>query len=137
MAQERITVEILVDAPVTKAWTTYTTPEHVTGWNFATDDWHCPSASGDLREGGTFSSRMEARDGSMGFDFEGTYTKIVEHELIEYGFGDRRATVEFLSEGDKSRVRVSFEPETEYPLDMQRDGWQAILGNYARYTSRV
>ncbi len=117
MARNFITVETIVDAPVSVAWMTYTAPEHVMQWNFASDDWHCPSAVSDLRDGGRFVSRMEARDGSMGFDFEGIYTKVVVNERIEYSFGDRQATVEFHPDADKTLVRVSFEPEGEYPLE--------------------
>jgi uncharacterized protein YndB with AHSA1/START domain len=135
MPQDRITVETLVDAPIGVAWKVYIDPAYVMQWNFASDDWHCPSANADLRDGGKFVSRMEARDGSMGFDFEGTYTKVIENELIDYSFGDRTATVEFLPSGDKALVRVSFEPENEYPLDQQRCGWQSILDNYARHAS--
>lgn len=133
MPQDRLIVETVVDAPVAVAWQTYTAPEHVMQWNFASDDWHCPSASADLRDGGKFVSRMEARDGSMGFDFEGTYTKVVPQERIDYSFGDRTATVEFLPRDGKTLVRVSFEPENEYPLEQQQGGWQAILNNYARH----
>ena len=134
MTAETITVETRVAAPVEKVWAAYTTPEDIMQWNAASDDWHTPSARVDLREGGVFSSRMEARDGSMGFDFEGTYTRIVPQELIEYEFGDRRASVEFLPDDDGGvRVRVTFDAETEYPVDYQRSGWQAILDNFRRH----
>jgi uncharacterized protein YndB with AHSA1/START domain len=136
MAQEQVIVEALVDASIDKAWHAYTSPEQVTHWNFASDDWHCPSASADLRDGGKFTSRMEAKDGSFGFDFEGIYTKIIKNQRIDYAFGDRAATVEFLPQGDKVLVRVSFEPENEFPVEQQRGGWQAILDNYARHASR-
>lgn len=130
---ERICVEASVAAPIEEVWRAYTTPEDIMQWNFASDDWHCPAAAVDLREGGAFSSRMEARDGSMGFDFAGTYTKIVEHERIDYAFGDRTATVEFVPGADAVVVRVTFDAETVYPLEQQRDGWRAILGNFARH----
>jgi uncharacterized protein YndB with AHSA1/START domain len=133
MTTERICVETSVAAPVEEVWRAYTTPEDIMHWNFASDDWHCPAATVDLREGGTFSSRMEAKDGSMGFDFAGTYTKIVEYERIDYAFGDRTATVEFVPDADAIVVRVTFDAETEYPLEQQRDGWQAILDNFARH----
>jgi len=133
MTQDRITVEAIVNAPVGEVWRAYNTPEDIMQWNAAADDWHCPASSVDLREGGEFSSRMEAKDGSFGFDFAGTYTKIVEHERIDYAFGERSATVEFEPVGDAVRVRVSFDPENEYPLDQQREGWQAILSNFARH----
>lgn len=137
MPREKIVVEAWVTAAVDTAWSAYTSPDHVTQWNFASDDWHCPQARADLKEGGTFSSRMEAKDGSFGFDFEGTYTRIIEHQRIDYAFGDRSATVEFLPSGDKVLVRVSFEPEADNPVDLQRSGWQSILDNYARHASRV
>lgn len=136
-----ISVETTVTAPIEQVWTACTSPDHVTQWNFASDDWHCPRAQGDLREGGAFSSRMEARDVSMGFDFEGVYTKIVQEERIEYAFGDRRAIVSFLPEGNqvriRVRVRVAFEPETEFSVEQQREGWQAILDNFGRYVARM
>lgn len=135
MAPEQMIVESLVDGSIAKAWHTYTCPEQVTQWNFASDDWHCPSATADLKDGGKFSSRMEAKDGSFGFDFEGTYTKIIQNERIEYEFGDRKATVEFLPRGDKVLVRVTFDAENEHPADQQRRGWQAILDRYARHAS--
>lgn len=135
MTQEKIIVSTDVHAPIEKVWQAYTSPEHVKKWNFASDDWWCPSASGDLREGGKFSSRMEAKDGSIGFDFEGTYTKIVMNERIEYDFGDRHAVVEFVPQADTVIVRVSFDPEAEHPIEQQRDGWQAILDNFARHVA--
>ncbi|NDH67600.1 MAG: hypothetical protein EBY22_06770 [Gammaproteobacteria bacterium] len=129
----KITVETVVNAPIAKVWNAYTTPDEITKWNFAVDDWHCPRASGDLRVGGAFSSRMEAKDGSMGFDFAGTYTKIVEHKLIEYSFGDRTAQVEFVPTGNAVTVRVTFDAESENPVEMQRGGWQAILNNFSKH----
>lgn len=102
-------------------------------WNAASEDWHTPAASVDLREGGLFRSRMEARDGSMGFDFEGTYTKIETHRLIEYEFGGRRAAVDFTPGREGVSVGVTFEPEGENELEMQRDGWQAILDSFRRH----
>ncbi|KQQ81995.1 SRPBCC family protein [Aureimonas sp. Leaf324] len=133
MAAEQIVVE--TDVPVTQAeaWDAYTDPERIRQWNFASDDWHCPAAVVDLREGGHFSSRMEAKDGSMGFDFAGTYTNLVPHERIEYEFGGRRASIRFTPHGDRTHVRVAFDPETEHSLDQQRSGWQAILDNFGRH----
>ncbi|MBI1384660.1 MAG: polyketide cyclase [Rhizobiales bacterium] len=132
-APARITVETTVRAPVAEVWRAYTNPRDIERWNAASDDWHTTSATVDLREGGAFSSRMEAKDGSVGFDFAGTYTRIVEHELIEYAFGDRSARVEFAKLPDGVRVRVTFEAEATFSLDQQRDGWQAILDNFARH----
>lgn len=129
----KIAVETTVAAPIEKVWRAYTTPEDIKQWNAASDDWHTTAATVDLREGGTFSSRMEAKDGSMGFDFAGTYTKIVENKLIEYAFGDRRAQVEFLDTPQGIRVHVSFDAETQYPVEQQQQGWQSILNNFKRY----
>lgn len=129
----KITVETIVTAPIEKVWIAYTAPQHITKWNFASDDWHCPNASGDLRVGGKFSSRMEAKDGSMGFDFEGVYTKIVTNKVIEYSFGDRSAQVEFLPSGKDVLVRVTFDAENTFPIEQQRGGWQAILGNFKKH----
>lgn len=133
----QISVEVLIDAPVEKVWNAYVTPEDITRWNFASDDWCCPSSVVDLRVGGKFSSRMEARDGSQGFDFEGVYTEIVEHELLSYAFGDRSATVKFVQEPSGVRVRVEFDTEDINSAEMQRAGWQSILNNFAAHVSGV
>ncbi len=129
----QISVETIVAAPIEKVWRAYTTPEEIEQWNAASDDWHTTSATVDLREGGAFSSRMEAKDGSMGFDFAGTYTRIVENELIEYSFGDRTARVEFTDRPDGVKVRVTFDSEPTHSIEQQRQGWQAILDNFARH----
>jgi uncharacterized protein YndB with AHSA1/START domain len=129
----KITVEKHLAAPVEEVWRAYTTPDAITKWNAASDDWHTPRASVDLRPGGAFSSRMEAKDGSMGFDFAGTYTNIIEHKLIEYVFGDRRARVAFIPDAKGVLVRVTFDSEPTHSTEQQRDGWQAILNNFARY----
>lgn len=130
---ERIIVETHVKAPLEKAWSAYNTPDDIVAWNTASPDWHTTKASVDLRVGGEFSSRMEAKDGSFGFDFAGTYTRIVPQSLIEYSFGDRTASVRFEAHSDTVTVRVSFDPETENPVEMQRGGWQAILDNFAKH----
>jgi len=132
----KITVEALVHAPVAKVWDAYVTPADITQWNAASDDWHTTKSEVDLREGGAFSSRMEAKDGSFGFDFAGTYTKIVPHELIEYSLGERGAVVEFVPGADGVTVRVTFDAETENSVDMQRDGWQAILNNFKKHVEK-
>ncbi len=129
----KITVEALVKAPIAKVWSAYTTPDDVVQWNTASADWHTTRASVDLRVGGAFSSRMEAKDGSFGFDFAGTYTRIVPNELIEYSFGDRTGLVEFNAGPEGATVRVTFDAETELSLEQQRQGWQAILDNFARH----
>lgn len=129
----KITVETLVRAPIERVWSAYTSPEDIKQWNAASDDWHTTAATVDLREGGAFSSRMEAKDGSFGFDFAGIYTKIVPHERIEYTFGDRTAVVEFVAGAQGITVRVSFDSEETHSIDQQRDGWQAILNNFAKH----
>lgn len=131
----QITVETSVKAPIAKVWRVYTTPEDIKQWNHASDDWHTTQSTVDLRVGGVFSSRMEAKDGSFGFDFAGTYTKVLPHELIEYAFGDRRCVVEFKTEADAVTVRVSFEAESTHPVEQQREGWQSILNNFAKYVA--
>ena len=129
----KITVETNVLAPIGMVWKAYTTPADIKLWNAASDDWHTTAASVDLREGGKFSSRMEAKDGSMGFDFAGTYTKIVPNSLIEYAFGDRTAQVEFAPGPNGIAVRVTFDSESTHSIEQQRNGWQAILNNFARH----
>ncbi len=131
-----IHIETTVAAPLARVWDAYNNPADVVQWNFASDDWHCPSAVSDLRAGGRFRSRMEAKDGSFGFDFEGTYTKVETHTLIEYAFGDRTARVTFTEGPDAVTVSVDFEPEKEHSEDMQRAGWQAILENFRKHAER-
>jgi uncharacterized protein YndB with AHSA1/START domain len=129
----KITVETLVNAPVAKVWSAYTTPSDIKQWNAASDDWHTTQSTVDLCVGGAFTSRMEAKDGSFGFDFAGTYTKIVPHELLEFSFGDRAASVEFAEGAQGVTVRVAFDAETQNPVEQQKQGWQAILNNFAKY----
>ena len=129
----KITVSTTIAAPVDDVWRAYTTPEDIKRWNAASDDWHTTAATVDLRVGGAFSSRMEAKDGSMGFDFAGTYTKVVKHKLIEYSFGDRVAQVEFADSPKEVRVSVTFDSEPPHSVEQQRDGWQAILDNFKRH----
>ncbi len=132
----KIVVEKLVRAPLAQVWAAYVTPDDIVQWNAASDDWHTTRASVDLRVGGEFSSRMEAKDGSFGFDFAGTYTAIEPRKLIEYAFGDRAARVEFDEATDGVTIRVAFDAEQENPVEMQRAGWQAILDNFARHVER-
>ena len=129
----KITVETQVNAAIDKVWTAWTTPSAIVQWNAASPDWHTTKSSVDLREGGVFSSRMEAKDGSMGFDFAGTYTKIVPQRLIECAFGDRTMSVEFSEGVTGVKVRETFDAETTYPIEQQRSGWQAILDNFKAY----
>lgn len=129
----KITVETTVNAPVAKVWSAYTTPDEIKQWNTASDDWHTTKSTVDLRVGGMFTSRMEAKDGSFGFDFAGTYTKVVPNELIEYSFGDRAGVVEFIASAEGTVVRVTFDAESENPVEQQRQGWQAILNNFSKH----
>ena len=129
----QISVEQLVHAPIAKVWSAYVTPDDIKAWNAASDDWHTTASRVDLRVGGEFSSRMEAKDGSFGFDFAGVYTKIEPQKLIEYKFGDRNAAVHFTPAGDGVKVRVDFDAEEENPVEMQRGGWQAILAKFAKH----
>ena len=132
-----IIVSATVKAPIEVVWDAYTQPEDIKQWNAASDDWHTTSSHVDLRVGGQFSSRMEAKDGSFGFDFAGAYTKIVLHELIEYVFGERTATVEFKQSLDEVTVQVSFVPETEHSIEQQQEGWQAILNRFAKHVDSL
>ena len=129
----KVTIETTVKAPINKVWSAWTSPEDIKQWNAASDDWHTTQSSVDLREGGAFSSRMEAKDGSFGFDFAGIYTKVVTNELLEFTFGDRAAKVEFLNGENGVLVRETFDAETEHPIEMQRQGWQSILNNFAKH----
>ena len=131
----KVTIETTVKAPIEKVWSAWTTPSDIKQWNTASDDWHTTKASVDLRVGGEFSSRMEAKDGSFGFDFAGTYTKIVPHALLEFTFGDRSASVEFLAADEGVTVRETFDAETENSIEMQRSGWQSILNNFAKHVT--
>ncbi|MGJ4953429.1 SRPBCC family protein [Bradyrhizobium sp. HKCCYLS20291] len=133
----RITVETTVAAPIDQVWRAYTTPADIVKWNAASDDWHTTKATVDLRDGGAFSSRMEAKDGSMGFDFAGTYTKVVQNELIAYAFGDRKAEVHFEPGPKGVLVRVVFDAETTHSVEQQQGGWQAILDSFARHVEKA
>ena len=132
-----VTVENTVNAPVEKVWEFWTVPEHITKWNTALDTWRSPSAKNDLRVGGKFSFRMEAKDGSMGFDFDGVYDKVKKNQLIAYTIGDgRKVKVIFTSQGNSTKVVETFETENTHSLEMQRDGWQAILNNFKKYAEK-
>ena len=129
-----VTVENTVKSPVEKVWKLWTLPEHITKWNNASDDWHSPFAENDLRVGGKFLFRMEAKDGSFGFDFSGMYNELKMHELIAYTIGDgRKVKITFSSSGNETKVVEIFEIESINPIEMQRGGWQAILDNFKKY----
>ena len=130
-----ITIEATVKAPVEKVWKFWTAPEHITEWNNASEDWHTPRAENDLRPGGKFLSRMEAKDGSFGFDFWGIYDEVVPNKVIAYTLGDgRKVRTVFSSAGNETTIVSEFEPENTNPIEMQRGGWQAILDNFKKYT---
>lgn len=129
----KIVVSATVEAPLQEVWRAYTTPDDIKAWNAASPDWHTTASSVDLRPGGKFSSCMEARDGSFGFDFAGEYTRVIPHELIEYSFGDRVGLVEFSASAAGVVVTVTFDGESTHPEEQQRAGWQAILDNFARH----
>ena len=130
-----ITVENTVNAPIEKVWLYWTNPGHISKWNNASDDWHTPSAENDLRIGGSFVFRMEAKDGSMGFDFTGVYDAVKTHEYIEYTIADgRKVKIYFSENGNSTKVVESFEAETVHSTDLQKSGWQAILDNFKKYT---
>ena len=133
-----IRIEVLVDAAVSKAWESWTSPDHIVHWNFASEDWQCPSASVDLRVGGKYEARMEAKDGSMGFDFIATFVEVEPLAKLVSRLDDSRLIdVEFKEEGGKTRVIEEFEIEDQNSAEMQRQGWQNILDNYKSYTESI
>ncbi len=132
---EPIHIDITILAPVQKVWDYYNGPEHITKWNFAHESWECPSSENDLRVGGQFKNRMEAKDKSFGFDFVGTYDEVIPNERIKYHMEDgRKAEIIFdkIDENTTS-VNITFDPETQNPVEMQREGWYAILNNFHKY----
>jgi uncharacterized protein YndB with AHSA1/START domain len=129
-----IIVQNSINSKLEKVWNAWITPADIEKWNFASDDWQTVNAKNDLRAGGKFSSRMEAKDGSFGFDFEGIYDKVIEHERIEYTLGDaRKVIITFKSKDDHTEIVEQFEAENENPVEMQQAGWQAILDNFKKY----
>jgi len=130
-----ITVQAIIDAPIEMVWKNWTTPTDIINWNSASEDWHTTKAENDLRIGGKFFSRMEAKGGSEGFDFVGVYDNVKTNELIEYTLGDdRKVKISFTSESGKTKVIETFEAENENSLELQFGGWQAILDNFKKYT---
>lgn len=128
-----ITVQATVSADKQKVWNCYTQPEHITQWNFADPSWHCPEASNELTQGGKYFARMEAKDGSFGFDFEAIYSEVNLSENFTYVFGGRLSTVTFTETNGQTEVSVRFEAETENSIEMQQHGWQSILDNFVNY----
>ena len=130
-----ITVSTKVNAPIEKVWEYFSKPEHIVKWNNASEDWHTPKAENDFRVGGGFVYRMEAKDGSFGFDFGGKYDEVHQHQRIAYTLGDnRKVELDFSSEGEATTVTEKFEAESTHDIEMQRNGWQAILDNFRKYT---
>ena len=130
----KITVETVVKANIYTVWSAWNNPEDIKQWNAASDDWHTTASRVELREGGSFSSRMEAKDGSMGFDFSGTYTKIIENELIEFEMEDKRTvSIQFIPVSDGIKIEETFDAETQNDPEMQRQGWQSILNNFTKH----
>jgi len=137
MTAPEITIHASIHANSEKVWACYTEPEHITQWNFASPDWQCPHASNDLTQGGKYLARMEAKDGSFGFDFEAVYDEVVPGEKLAYTMGDgRKATVRFQKNGTQTELSIVFEAEMENSIALQRDGWQAILNNFKSYVER-
>jgi len=130
-----ITIDVNITTTLDKVWDFYTKPEHITQWNFADDSWHCPSAKNDLRKGGKYIARMEAKDGSFGFDFEAVYDEVVPQKKIAFTLEDGRKTIVLFEESHKeTKVTITFDAEKENSLEMQKNGWQAILNNFKKYT---
>jgi uncharacterized protein YndB with AHSA1/START domain len=133
-----ITVETTVNAPIAKVWDSWSKPEHITKWCAPSEDWHAPKAENDLRTGGQFSTRMEAKDGSFGFDFGGVYDEVLDHKTIAYTMGDgRKVKIVFEDKGSETKVTETFDAESENPIEMQREGWQAIIDNFKKYTEAI
>jgi uncharacterized protein YndB with AHSA1/START domain len=134
MTNNKITIKATIAADKQKVWDYYTKPEHITNWNFAADTWHCPFASNDMQVGGKYIARMEAKDGSFGFDFEAVYNEITEGKSFTYTMPDNRVVnVLFHENGNQTEVTIIFDPENENPAELQQQGWQAILDNFKRY----
>lgn len=134
----KITIEAHIQKPITLVWESYTQPKHIVNWNFASDDWQCPRAENDLKVGGRYKARMEAKDGSFGFDFEATYIEIIPEKIIKYKLDDNREVeIHFTSLTNGTMVQTIFDAESENPIEMQKQGWQAILNNFKRHTESL
>ncbi len=137
MKHSKIQIEATISADAKKVWKFMTEPEHITKWNFASNDWHCPAASNDLRVGGKYMARMEAKDGSFGFDLEGIYDEVIEYKKIAYTMPDGRKVITLFVKTDQgTKVTTVFDAENENPEEMQRQGWQAILNNFKNYVEQ-
>lgn len=132
--KNEIKLSTTIDEDIKKVWNYYTSPKHIVNWNFADSTWHCPEAFNDMKVGGEYKARMEAKDGSIGFDFEAIYTKVIDGKEFTYEFEGRRANVKFNKLNDQTEIVVVFEPEDENPVEMQKGGWLSILYNFKEYT---
>ncbi len=138
MNNQKITVNAIINSPIEKVWNTYTQPEHITQWNQASEDWCCPRAENDLKVGGKYNARMEAKDGSFGFDFEAIYEEVEPQKKLSYNMLDgRNATTEFISDGNQTKVKTTFDPENQNPIEMQQEGWQAIMNSFKNYVEHI
>ncbi|MCC6865393.1 MAG: SRPBCC family protein [Ignavibacteria bacterium] len=138
LAKNEITVNTTINAEIKKVWKLWNEPEHIVKWNYASDDWHTPSATNDLRSGGRITARMEAKDGSEGFDFEGIYDEILPYKLIKYTLGDsRKVAVKFNYSENRTIITETFDAEDQNPLELQKNGWQAILNNFKKYAESI
>ncbi|MBM4254251.1 MAG: activator of HSP90 ATPase [Deltaproteobacteria bacterium] len=138
MSFVKVTIEASIERELQKVWNAWTSPQHITQWNFASDDWCCPSANSELKKGGRYVARMEAKDGSFGFDFEGVYEDLVAPSFIALRMGDGRlAETRFEGVGKTTKVTTVFDAEGQNPIDMQREGWQAILNNFKKYVESL
>lgn len=132
---DKVKIEATIAADIDKVWDYWTQPEHIMNWNFASDDWQCPKAENDLRPGGKYLARMEAKDGSFGFDFEAVYDEVDDKKRITYTLADgRQSTTTFEDENGQTKVKTAFDPESQNPVEFQQQGWQAILNNFKKYT---
>lgn len=138
MEKPKVTIEAVVDESKEKVWECWTKPEHIVNWNSASDDWHSPKAENDLKPGGRFNYRMEAKDGSEGFDFTGTYDEVLPYERINYTMDDdRRVWTTFTDREGKTYIESIFEAENHFPVEMQKEGWQSILNRFKAYTESI
>ena len=138
MENQKVEIEALISADLSKVWSYWTSPEHITKWNFAVPEWCCPSATNDLRRGGKYQARMEARDGSVGFDFEAIYDEVLERKRIAYTMTDgRKAITNFEQVGSSTKVNTVFDAEMTNPIEMQKNGWQAILNTFKKYVENA
>lgn len=136
--KQTITIEIVVKTTIEKTWKSWTNPKHIVNWSFASEDWHSPEAENDLRIGGKFRTKMATKDGSASFDFEGKYTSLEKYKTIQYIIADGRVvTISFEDLGESTKVTETFDPENIHSLELQKDGWQAILNNFKKYTETI